>query len=152
MHFYELIAAEHVVSSAHVSSKKRVFELIGDILAKGEAGIAQNEIFDSLQARERLGSTGLGKGVAIPHGRLKGLNKTLVAFIHLDEGIEFDSVDCKPVDLLCALLVPEESTQEHLQLLAEVAEIFRDEVLCEALRSVDSDKALFELLCHSRKH
>lgn len=146
MHLNELIKPEFVVSGERVSSKKRLLELIGDIFSKGEEKVVQMEVFDSLQAREKLGSTGLGKGIAIPHGRLKGIEQAMVAFIQLDEAIDFDAIDGSPVDLLCALLVPEESTEEHLQLLAEVAERFRDDDFCNTLRQAGSTQQLYDAL------
>jgi PTS system nitrogen regulatory IIA component len=115
----------HVSLDMDVTSKKRLFEQIG-LLFENENKIARASVFDALFAREKLGSTGLGVGVAIPHGRLKGLRETLVAFIRTKEGVPFDSPDGAPVRLVFAMLVPEHATEQHLNMLSELAQLFSD--------------------------
>lgn len=129
-----------------MSSKKRALELISDLLAESEAGLVQNEIFSSLIERERLGSTGLGHGVAIPHGRLKGLEHPVCAFVKLIQGVDYDAADGDPVDMICALLVPEESTNEHLHVLSMLAEMFSDEDRCSRLRAAKTGREVYDLL------
>ncbi len=146
----EILSLERVEVQADAASKKRALELLSSKLAEGQKGLSSTEIFDSLLARERLSSTGLGKGVALPHGRMKGLDQALCAFVQLREGIDFDSVDQQPVDLLCGLLVPEESTEEHLRILAALAEMLRDETFCRQLREAASREELYRLLIHYR--
>ena len=115
-----------------VTSKKRLFEQIG-LLFENENRVARANVFDALFAREKLGSTGLGLGVAIPHGRLKGLRETLVAFIRSKEGVPFESPDGAPVRLVFAMLVPEHATEQHLNMLSELAQLFSDADLRERL-------------------
>lgn len=141
-----ILTPGRIAARADVTSKKGVLELLAELIAKDTASITQAEIFDSLCARERLGSTGLGHGVAIPHGRLKGSQETLGAFVQLQKGVDYDAVDQQPVDLLFALLVPEESTNEHLQILARLAEMFSDSERLRKLRRAYSQDALFKLL------
>jgi PTS system nitrogen regulatory IIA component len=115
-----LLSPTNVVLDLSVTSKKRLFEQVG-LLFENNHGIERSKVFDSLFARERLGSTGLGEGVAIPHGRIKGLNEALAAVVRLAEPIAFDAPDGKPVSLLVFLLVPEAATEEHLELLSDPA-------------------------------
>ena len=144
----DIISPEQVACHLHLGSKKRVLERIGNLVAEQNPGLLPTEIFDSLVARERLGSTGIGHGVAIPHGRIENIKNATCAFISLSEGVDFDSVDNEPVDLLLALLVPVDSTEEHLQLLAQLAEMFSDEDLREHLKEADTNNELYELLTH----
>ena len=117
-----------------VSSKKRLFEQAG-LLFENQHGIARSLVFDSLFARERLGSTGLGQGVAIPHGRIKGLKEALGAFLRLAQPVPFDAPDGNPVSLVFVLLVPEKATEKHLQILSELAQMFSDKALREAMNA-----------------
>ena len=128
----QLLPLENVLLDLDASSKKRVFEHVG-LLFENYLGIARSSVFDSLFARERLGSTGLGQGVAIPHGRIRGLNEATAAFIRLANPVPFDSPDGKPVSLLFVLLVPEVATEQHLQILSELAQHFSDRACREAL-------------------
>lgn len=146
MQIAEILTPARVAISSGISSKKGVLEELARLIADDTSDLTQSEIFDSLCARERLGSTGLGHGVAIPHGRLNGGKQTLGAFIQLHEGVDYDAVDQQPVDLLFALLVPEQSTDEHLQILARLAEMFSDAELVGRLRRASSSKRLYELL------
>ncbi|MEN9773389.1 MAG: IIA-like nitrogen-regulatory protein PtsN [Pseudomonadota bacterium] len=120
-----LLSPEKVIVDLSVTSKKRLFEQIG-LLFENLHGIERGRVFDSLFARERLGSTGLGEGVAIPHGRIKGLREAHAALVRLATPIPFDAPDGKPVNLLVFLLVPEHATDEHLEILSEVAELLSD--------------------------
>lgn len=146
MDIENILTPERIAARADVSSKKGVLELLAELIARDTPSITQTEIFDSLCARERLGSTGLGHGVAIPHGRLKGSQETLGAFVQLQKGVDYDAVDQQPVDLLFALMVPEESTNEHLQVLARLAEMFSDSERLRKLRRAHSEQVLFRLL------
>jgi nitrogen PTS system EIIA component len=123
--FAKHLPATHVLLDLDVSSKKRLFEQIG-LLFENENGIARAVVFDALFAREKLGSTGLGHGVAIPHGRIKGLRDTLAIFIRSKDGVPFESPDGENVRLVFAMLVPEHATEQHLHLLSELAEAFSD--------------------------
>ena len=121
----KILPLTNVVLNLEVSSKKRAFEQAG-LLFENNCGIARSIVSENLFARERLGSTGLGHGVAIPHGRIKGLKKPVAAFIRLAEPIPFESPDSEPVHLLIFLLMPDSVTKQHLAILAEIAELFSD--------------------------
>lgn len=148
MQIQDLLSPQRVRYCQEVSSKKRALERISELLADIAPDLTRDEIFDCLIERERLGSTGLGKGVAIPHGRINGLQEPVGAFIRLDEGIDFDAIDGLPVDLLFALLVPSESTKEHLGLLAQLAGMFASSPFCARLRESRSDDELYSLINH----
>jgi nitrogen PTS system EIIA component len=141
----KLLPPANVLLDLPVSSKKRLFEQVG-LLFENNHGIARSLVFDSLFARERLGSTGLGQGVAIPHGRIKGLKDALGAFVRLGQPVPFDAPDGKPVNLLFVLLVPEQATEKHLQILSELAQMFSDRALREAMASAPDAGALHQLI------
>src|SRR6266516_1485693 len=125
-----ILPASNVLVDVDATSKKRAFEQAG-LLFKNQHAIARATITDSLFARERLGSTGLGHGVAIPHGRIKGLKAPMAALFRLAHPIGFDAPDEQPVNLLIFLLVPEAATQKHLEILSEIAELLSDAPLRE---------------------
>jgi PTS system nitrogen regulatory IIA component len=146
MNITDLLIPERVTCCHDVGSKKRLLEYISELLATSSLKLSQNDIFNALLSREKLGSTGLGKGVAIPHGRMTSLEKPVCAFVKLDTPIDFDASDGQPVDLIFTLLVPEDSTEEHLQVLSTIAEIFSNTGISMALRQCDSDSCLLEQL------
>ncbi|HEY5789894.1 MAG TPA: PTS IIA-like nitrogen regulatory protein PtsN [Gammaproteobacteria bacterium] len=145
MHIVDIIAPARVVKSAQVGSKKRALELLSELLAGSDPELGQSEVFSCLLAREKLGSTGLGHGVALPHGRLAGCRRPCGALVTLAEPIDFDAIDGQPVDLLFSMVVPEESTEEHLQLLSQLAEMFSDPAFCARLRQGSQDDLLLLL-------
>lgn len=130
------LAPDCVLLDGESTSKKRVFERIG-ILLENTRGIARTDVFDSLFARERLGSTGLGQGVAIPHGRVKGLKEAVAAFVKMEHPIPFDAPDGLPVSFIFILLVPERATDLHLQILGELAQMFSEPSFREKLQATD---------------
>lgn len=127
-----LLSSSNVIVDLEASSKKRVFEQAG-LLFENNQGIGRSTVFDSLFTRERLGSTGLGQGIAIPHGRIKGLKDAAGAFLRLATPVQFDAPDGRPVSMLFVLLVPEQANETHLQLLSELAQMFSDRAFREAL-------------------
>ncbi|MCD0503106.1 PTS sugar transporter subunit IIA [Bordetella petrii] len=131
-HLSRILPAGNVVLDMQATSKKRAFEQAG-LLFENNHGLARTIVFDSLFARERLGSTALGQGVAVPHGRVKGLEEPLAAFIRLAQPVPFDAPDGQPVTVLMCLLVPETATQQHLDILAELAQLMSNKALREAL-------------------
>jgi PTS system nitrogen regulatory IIA component len=141
----KLLPLSHVLVDLQASSKKRLFEQAG-LLFENHDGIARSLVFDSLFARERLGSTGLGQGVAIPHGRIKGLKEALGGFIRLAQPIPFDAPDGAPVTLVFVLLVPEKATEKHLQILSELAQMFSDRILREAMAAAKDAAELHQLV------
>ena len=153
MNITDIIVPERVACDIDASSKKRALEKISDIIASDNTShLAAQDVVDSLLAREKLGSTGIGSGVAIPHGRLKNSDKTIAAFLQLHQGIDYDAIDNQDVDLLFALLVPENSTDEHLQILAELAEMFSHEEIREKLRQCKDNQQVCDLLTHWKKY
>jgi PTS system nitrogen regulatory IIA component len=146
MNITNLLSPERVACRDNVGSKKRLLEQLAELLASCSPVLSPREIFDSLLNREKLGSTGLGKGVAIPHGRMAGLDQPVCALIKLGTAVDFDSFDEQAVDLVFALLVPEDSTEEHLQVLSTIAEIFSNTGICAALRACESSNCLLEQL------
>ena len=146
MKLTQLISKDSVVCNADVSSKKRALELLAELLAKASAGADAFAIFQHLTDREKLGSTSLGHGVAIPHARTSGSERAVGAFIKLEQGIDFDSPDKEPTDLLFALMVPEHYTDEHLEILSSLASHFSDETLCHSLRSAKTSTELYDRL------
>jgi PTS system nitrogen regulatory IIA component len=131
----QLLTPETILLDLDVASKKRVFEQVG-LLFENLQGISRAQVFDSLFAREKLGSTGLGQSVAIPHGRIKGLKSAVAAFVRVKAPIPFDAPDGKPVSQIVVLLVPEQATEEHLQLLSELAQLFSDKQFRERLSTL----------------
>jgi PTS system nitrogen regulatory IIA component len=146
MRISDILSADRVACRLNVSSKKGALEELAQMIASGAPALSSTEIFESLISRERLGSTGLGHGVAIPHGRLKNSDQTLGAFALLARAVDYDAIDQQPVDLLFALTVPQHSTDEHLEILARLAEMFSDAELVARLRSESTAAALFKLL------
>ncbi len=146
MDITDLITLERIVCDSEVASKKRVIEVLSELLATGQPDLTARPIFDSLIGRERLGSTGLGHGVALPHGRFPHSRQAIGAFVKLAKGVDFDAIDRQPVDLVFGLLVPDHYTDEHLKILAYLAEMFSDRSFCQRLRETDSNQALFERL------
>lgn len=142
----DLLTVGRIIPDALPASKKRALELLSTLIAQEQSGMDANLVFDSLLARERLGSTGLGHGVAIPHGRVRNATTSLGAFIRLQQPIDYDAMDGEPVDLLFGLLVPEESTEEHLQILARLAEMFSNPDFVKQLRHCSTADELYTLL------
>ena len=147
----KLLPLANVVLDLDVSSKKRVFEHAG-LLFENNQNIARSQVFDSLFAREKLGSTGLGQGIAIPHGRIKGLKDAVGALIRMRERIAFDAPDGLPVNLIFVLLVPERATDLHLQILSELAQMFSDGAFREQLLLAASTDAMHRLVAEWLPH
>lgn len=137
----QILPPAHVQLDVDVSSKKRAFEYAG-LLFENHLGLNRATVTDNLFARERLGSTGLGEGVAIPHGRIKGLKQPSAALIRLRQPIPFEAPDNEPVALLVVLLVPESATAKHLELLSTIAEMLADAALREELLHLDDPAKL----------
>ena len=129
------------------SSKKRVFERVG-LLFENNQQIARSTVFDSLFAREKLGSTGLGQGVAIPHGRIAKLREATAAFVKTGNPIPFDAPDGQPVNMIFVLLVPERATDLHLQILGELAQMFSDPQFRDQLNACNDPAAIHQLFYH----
>lgn len=147
----ELLPASNVLVDLDVSSKKRVFEHAG-LLFENNQHVGRSEVFDSLFAREKLGSTGLGQGVAIPHGRVGKLRDATGAMIRLKQPIPFDAPDGKPVDLIFVLLVPERATDMHLEILSTLAQMLSDKAFRDAMLAAPDAEALHQLIVKWQPH
>jgi len=145
MRIAEFLKPECVSEGISASNKRRVLHLLADLLVKGDPQLSVNAVLQGLIERENLGGTSLGKGIAIPHSRIKGASKVVGAFLKLDQGVDFSACDQVPVDIFFAFAVPED-TSEHLQVLAQLARVFRDPVFCKQLRSVKDGQALYQLI------
>jgi nitrogen PTS system EIIA component len=146
MQVFDILTRERVVCGIKARSKKAILEALANLIASPAPELASAEVFNSLLSRERLGSTGLGHGVAIPHGRINHGSRTYGAFARTEEGIDFDALDNQPVDLFFSLLVPDKATDQHLEILAQLAEMFSDDKFLARLRASRSHDELFELL------
>lgn len=140
----KILPLENVLLDSESTSKKRVFERVG-ILFENSQHIARSQVFDSLFAREKLGSTGLGQGVAIPHGRVKGLRDAIAAFVKMQNPIPFDAPDGLPVNFIFVLLVPERATDMHLQLLGELAQMFSEQSFRDQLQAADDPAVIHKM-------
>jgi PTS system nitrogen regulatory IIA component len=139
----KILPLANVLLDLEVSSKKRAFEQAG-LLFENNCSIARSTVSDNLFARERLGSTGLGHGVAVPHGRIKGLKTPIAAFVRLAEPIPFESPDGQAVSLLIFLLMPDHVTQQHLEILSEIAEMLSSEEFRNSLNTEKEASAIYE--------
>ena len=126
-------------------SKKRVLTNISHLIAESIGTLDGDEIFNALMAREQLGSTGLGNGIAIPHCRVSHCQEIIGTLVTLDTPVDFDAVDNKPVDILFVLIVPEKQHDEHLKTLAGLAELFDDEDFCLTVRNTHENEALYNM-------
>jgi nitrogen PTS system EIIA component len=146
MKLSEVLAADRVAIGLSVSSKKRALEELSGLLASGASSLVSAEVFNALIGREKLGSTGLGRGVAIPHGRIAGLTAPVAAFTRLAHAVDYDAHDGQPVDLVFGLLVPQAANEQHLKILAAIAEKFSEDDFCVRIRALDDPDSAFELI------
>jgi PTS system nitrogen regulatory IIA component len=144
---HELLTPSSILCNLEGGSKKRTLEKVSQLIAQANPDMSDAAIFNGLHGREKLGSTGIGDGIAIPHCRLAEC-KTAVGFlVKLDAAVDFDAIDRQPVDLLFVLVVPEDATSEHLQTLASIAELFSQAEVREQLRQTDSNQKLYDKIC-----
>lgn len=143
----KILVPDNILLDTESTSKKRVFERVG-LLFENTQQIARSQIFDSLFAREKLGSTGLGQGVAIPHGRINKLRDATAAFVKTTHPIPFDAPDNQPVNLIFVLLVPERATDLHLQILGELAQMFSDEKFRNSLLASEDSNSIHQIFCN----
>lgn len=145
MEIADLLSPAGVVANLKATSKKQALQELSRIAAE-VTGLHERTIFDVLLERERLGTTGIGNAIAIPHGKLSSLDKLHGIFARLERPIDFDSIDEQPVDLIFLLLAPESAGADHLKALARVSRLLRDSSACEKLRGTDDSEALYALL------
>ena len=143
----DLLSPDAIAPAVKANSKK---QLLQELAAKAAAvtGLPEREIFDTLLHRERLGSTGVGRGIAIPHGKLGALKRLTGLFARLDRPVDFDAIDEQPIDLVFVLLAPEGAGADHLKALARIARALRDPSLTAKLRASDDAAALYAVLAH----
>lgn len=146
MQLTDFLTTDRIACDVNAHSKKRALEELSELISHDQSSISATDIFDCLLSRERLGSTGVGFGVAIPHGRLKDSDHTTAALIQLNHGIDFDAVDNQPVDLLFALVVPDKATEEHLKILALLAAMFKEDELRAQLREAKNPEDIMQLV------
>ncbi|MEZ5573635.1 MAG: PTS IIA-like nitrogen regulatory protein PtsN [Halioglobus sp.] len=145
----QILTPERTMCHAPGISKKRLFETISRIICDDQLSLPYDEVLDHLVAREKLGSTGMGQGIAIPHCRVSHCARPLGALLTLEDPIPFDAPDDLPVDLLFVLLVPAEAHQQHLDILANIARLFSQPNLCERLRAARDNRALYDIACNA---
>jgi PTS system nitrogen regulatory IIA component len=145
MEIADLINTESVVANLKATSKKQALQDLAK-RASEVTGLHERAIFDVLMERERLGTTGVGNGIAIPHGKMPSLEKLYGVFARLEKPVDFDAIDEQPVDLIFLLLAPESAGADHLKALARVSRLLRDQGVCEKLRGADDPEALYALL------
>ena len=143
-----LLATDRIFTDADISSKKRLLEYIAEKAAE-QLSLSQQAIFNKLIERERLGSTGLGQGFAVPHARLENLDQTHACFVKLNHAVNYDAMDKQPVDLIFVLLIPEASTEEHLQILASLARIFSQSTIPDKIRECHSAEEIIRLIAQA---
>ena len=141
----DLISREGVIASLKAKSKKQALQELAS-RASALTGVDAREVFDTLLQRERLGSTGVGRGIAIPHGKLTSLNGIVSLFARLAQPIEFDALDDEPVDLIFLLLAPEHAGADHLRALARISRLLREPAIIDKLRSSSDDTSLYAVL------
>lgn len=141
-----LLSPSRVQCTPEGLSFKRLFETIANLIHHDCPNIASASIISNLNAREKLGSTGLGNGIAIPHARLEGLEAPIGCMITLREGTDFNAIDSQPVDIVFALLVPSEACDEHLQILASLVELFMQPDFCQQVRRIENADTLYQLM------
>ncbi|MBT6094792.1 MAG: PTS IIA-like nitrogen regulatory protein PtsN [Rhodospirillaceae bacterium] len=145
MEITDLISSDTVVANLHATSKKQVLQELSR-RAADITGEHERAIFEVLMERERLGTTGVGSGIAIPHGKLQSLERLHGLFARLEQPVDFQAIDERPVDLIFLLLAPESAGADHLKALARVSRVLRDGKVCEKLRGTDTSEALFAIL------
>jgi len=148
MYIQSLLSQERVSLRMSAASKERLFEQIGELIGRDTETLDARRAAEALLARERLGSTGIGAGVALPHGRVKGLGRAIGAFCTLARALDFDAIDQKPVTMVFALLVPEQASDEHLRILAELAGLFSNKAWRERLLEARTAEELYDRLTH----
>ncbi|EGR0207410.1 PTS IIA-like nitrogen regulatory protein PtsN [Vibrio vulnificus] len=145
MQLSTILSLDCTKSAVQCSSKKRALEIISNLVAE-QTGLDSTELFEGMLSREKMGSTGIGNGIAIPHARMNSADKAIAVLIQCEEPIDFDSIDNRPVDIMFALLVPEEQCKEHLKTLSSMAQRLSDKQVLRSLRSAQSDQELYDIM------
>lgn len=151
MELSELLTSDSIIADLRVTSKKQALQELARHVSK-VAELHERAVFDLLIERERLGTTGVGNGIAIPHGKFPNLDRLYGLFARLEKPIDFHAIDDQPVDIIFLLLAPESAGADHLKALARVSRLLRDKSVCEKLRGTDNSEALYALLTESAEH
>jgi nitrogen PTS system EIIA component len=146
MNLSSMLSEDCTKSAVLFTSKKRILEYIAEISHQRMPELAESTVFEALMAREKLGSTGIGGGIAIPHGKLKGVTTPVLIFVVSQDTIAFDAIDNQPVDIFCAILIPENQCQTHLTTLAAIARLLSQKELTKKIRQASTDHELYQLL------
>ncbi len=150
MEISDLVNADGVVANLKATSKKQALQELSRRAAE-ITGLHERQVFDVLMERERLGTTGVGNGIAIPHGKLAAFERLYGIFARLEKAVDFQAIDDRPVDLIFLLLAPEEAGADHLKALARVSRLLRDHDVCEKLRATQQKDALLAILTESKE-
>lgn len=150
LHMNDLITSDGIVPNLRAGSKKQVLQELARKAAE-MTGLHERAIFDVVVERERLGTTGVGRGIAIPHGKLPGVKGVVAIFARLEKPVDFEAIDEQPVDLMCLLLAPEAAGADHLKALARVSRLLRDPILCDKLRGAETADAIYALLSQQER-
>lgn len=140
-----LLSSQRIFLDPEITSKKKLLEFIATAVAE-QTGLTQSAIYSNLLDRERLGSTGMGKGFAVPHARMPDIDSTVACFIRLQQAVNFEAPDNLPVDLIFTIIIPEEATEEHLQILSALARIFSREEVCLAIRGASTAEEIIQVI------
>ena len=146
MKLSEILTTSCTSCTVSITSKKRILEKISELAAMQVSDIDQDELLESLLTREKMGSTGIGNGIAIPHGRLRNTTKAVAVLVTTEKAIDFDAIDNRDVDIFIALFVPEESCKEHLDTLQNIAQLFSDKKMIKQVRKCNDNQTLFNLI------
>ena len=145
MQLSEILTLDCTKSAVQCTSKKRALEMISELVAE-QTGQSSTELFECMLSREKMGSTGIGNGIAIPHARMQSSDKAVAVLLQCQYPVEFDAIDNRPVDLLFALLVPDAQCKEHLKTLSSMAERLNDKQILKQLRKAQSDQELYNIM------
>ncbi|MGR5252674.1 PTS IIA-like nitrogen regulatory protein PtsN [Vibrio astriarenae] len=145
MQLSEVLTLDCTKSAVPCTSKKRALELISELVAE-QTGISSTELFECMLSREKMGSTGIGNGIAIPHARMQSTDNAVAVLLQCQAPIEFDAIDNRPVDILFALLVPDAQCKEHLKTLSSMAERLNDKQVLKQLRNAQNDQELYDIM------
>jgi len=140
-----LLSPKSIFLDVEITSKKKLLELIAGVVAE-RTQLSESTIFNNLLSRERLGSTALGRGFAVPHARLEQLDRTLACFFRLKDAVNFEAPDGQPVDLVFTIIIPEEATEEHLLILSSLARVFSSEEVCETIRKAGDKDEIAQII------
>lgn len=149
MTLQEILTLDCTLCAVPVKSKKRLLEQVCQIAADQLRNSNPTDLLESLLNREKMGSTGIGNGIAIPHGRLTDTNKTIAVFLTTQNAIEFDAIDNKPVDIFVCLFVPQDSTEDHLETLQSIAKLFSERKTAKLVRKCTNQQEMFDLIQHA---